>query len=60
MSSSTNYTHWFIRARLKTRQLLLLVAMALFVLNAISKALKANRPTAHEEPYVALSSVAQS
>jgi DNA-binding transcriptional LysR family regulator len=24
---STNYTHWFIRARLKTRQLLLLVAM---------------------------------
>src|SRR5947208_5407024 len=23
----TNYTHWFIRARLKTRQLLLLVAM---------------------------------
>jgi len=27
MSSSTNYTHWFIRARLKTRQLLLLVAM---------------------------------
>ncbi|MGA0586140.1 carbon starvation CstA family protein [Dyella sp. KRB-257] len=38
----------------------LVVAMALFVLNAISKALKANRPTAHEEPYVALSSVAQS
>ena len=25
---STNYTHWFIRARLKTRQLLLLVALA--------------------------------
>jgi DNA-binding transcriptional LysR family regulator len=25
--ASTNYTHWFIRARLKTRQLLLLVAM---------------------------------
>src|SRR5215207_11643266 len=24
----TNYTHWFIRARLKTRQLLLLVAIA--------------------------------
>ena len=24
----TNYTHWFIRARLKTRQLLLLVALA--------------------------------
>ncbi len=38
----------------------LVVAMALFVLNAIAKALKANRPTAHEEPYVALSSVAQS
>ncbi len=38
----------------------LVVAMALFVLNAISKALRANRPTAHEEPYVALSSVAQS
>jgi carbon starvation protein CstA len=38
----------------------LVVTMALFVLNAIAKALKANRPTAHEEPYVALSSVAQS
>lgn len=25
---TTNYTHWFIRARLKTRQLLLLVALA--------------------------------
>lgn len=25
--ATTNYTHWFIRARLKTRQLLLLVAM---------------------------------
>ena len=24
----TNYTHWFIRARLKTRQLLLLIALA--------------------------------
>ena len=24
----TNYTHWFIRARLKTRQLLLLVVLA--------------------------------
>ena len=24
---STNYTHWFIRARLKTRQLLLLMAL---------------------------------
>ena len=24
----TNYNHWFIRARLKTRQLLLLVALA--------------------------------
>ena len=38
----------------------LVVAMALFVLGAISRAMKANRPTAHEEPYVALSSVAQS
>ncbi|MFK2903143.1 carbon starvation protein A [Dyella ginsengisoli] len=38
----------------------LVVAMALFVLNAIAKAMKANRPTAQEEPYVALSSVAQS
>src|SRR5438105_1763468 len=27
-SLMTNYTHWFIRARLKTRQLLLLVAIA--------------------------------
>jgi carbon starvation protein len=38
----------------------LVVTMALFVLNAIAKAMKANRPTAQEEPYVALSSVAQS
>jgi len=38
----------------------LVVVMALFVLNAITKAMKANRPTAQEEPYVALSSVAQS
>jgi len=38
----------------------LVVAMVLFGLRAISRAMQANQPTAHEEPYVALSSVAQS
>ena len=37
----------------------LVVAMALFVLNAIARAMRANHPTAHEEPYVAMSSVTQ-
>lgn len=37
----------------------LVVAMVLFALRAISRAMQADRPTAHEEPYVALSSVAQ-
>ena len=32
----------------------LVVVMTLFCLNALVKAWKANRPTAHEEPYVAL------
>ncbi|HET6433298.1 carbon starvation CstA family protein [Dyella sp.] len=40
--------------------MLLVVAMALFVLRAILRAMKANQPTAHEEPYVALSTVPQS
>ncbi|WP_026107240.1 carbon starvation CstA family protein [Dyella ginsengisoli] len=38
----------------------LVVAMALFALRAIARAMQMDRPTAHEEPYVALSSVAQS
>jgi carbon starvation protein len=38
----------------------LVVTMVLFGLRAISRAMQANQPTAHEEPYVALSSVAQS
>ncbi|AND69662.1 carbon starvation protein A [Dyella thiooxydans] len=38
----------------------LVVAMALFALRAIARARQMDRPTAHEEPYVALSSVAQS
>ena len=38
----------------------LVVVMALFALQAISRAMRANQPTAHEEPYVALSTVAQS
>ncbi len=40
--------------------MVLVVTMALFMLRAIARAMKANRPTAQEEPYVALSSVAQS
>jgi carbon starvation protein len=39
--------------------MLLVVAMALFVLRAIMRAIKVNRPTANEEPYVALSTVPQ-
>ncbi|KZC16840.1 carbon starvation protein A [Rhodanobacter sp. FW510-R12] len=38
--------------------MLLVVAMVLFCLNAVVKAWNINHPTAHEEPYVALSSVA--
>jgi carbon starvation protein len=38
--------------------MLLIVAMVLFCLSALVKAWKTNHPTAHEEPYVALSSVA--
>jgi carbon starvation protein len=38
--------------------MLLVVAMALFVWRAIMRALKVDRPTAHEEPYVALASIA--
>lgn len=37
--------------------MLLIVVMLGFTLNAIAKAWRANRPTAHEEPYVALDSV---
>jgi carbon starvation protein len=36
----------------------LVVVMTLFCLNALAKAWKANHPTAHEEPYVALADVA--
>jgi len=35
----------------------LVVAMVLFCLRALVKAWQTNHPTAHEEPYVALSSV---
>ncbi|HEU4669095.1 MAG TPA: carbon starvation CstA family protein [Dyella sp.] len=38
----------------------LVVAMVVFALRAIARAMRTERPTAHEEPYVALSSVAQS
>ncbi|HEY9132263.1 MAG TPA: carbon starvation CstA family protein [Dyella sp.] len=37
--------------------MLLIVIMALFALRSIAKAWRDNHPTAHEEPYVALSSV---
>jgi len=37
--------------------MLLIVVMLGFTLNAIAKAWRVNRPTAHEEPYVALDSV---
>jgi len=37
--------------------MLLIVTMVLFCLRALVKAWKTNHPTAHEEPYVALSSV---
>jgi carbon starvation protein len=35
----------------------LIVAMVLFCLRALIRAWQTNHPTAHEEPYVALSSV---
>jgi carbon starvation protein len=38
--------------------MLLIVAMLAFTLNAIARAWRVNHPTAHEEPYVALDSVA--
>ncbi len=38
--------------------MLLIVAMVLFCLRALIKAWQTNHPTAHEEPYVALGSVA--
>jgi carbon starvation protein len=38
--------------------MLLIVAMLAFTLNAMAKAWRVNHPTAHEEPYVALDSVA--
>ncbi|EIM04823.1 carbon starvation protein [Rhodanobacter denitrificans] len=38
--------------------MLLVVTMVLFCLRALINAWQINHPTAHEEPYVALSSVA--
>ena len=37
--------------------MLLVLTMLFFSLRAIARAWRANHPTAHEEPYVALSSV---
>jgi carbon starvation protein len=38
--------------------MLLIVVMVVFCLRALVKGWQANHPTAHEEPYVALGSVA--
>lgn len=50
-------TNNYVDAALTGLFMLLVVTMAGFAINAIMKAWRANHPTAHEEPYVALNSV---